>query len=39
MEALDRERNGISEGFFRVSVGLETPEDLILAFKKALDRM
>ena len=39
MEALDRERNGISEGFFRVSVGLETPEDLILAFKKALDQM
>ena len=39
MEAIDRERNRISEGFFRVSVGLETPEDLILAFKKALDQM
>ena len=39
MMASDREKNGISEGFFRVSVGLETPEDLISAFKKALDQL
>ncbi|XAT60840.1 aminotransferase class I/II-fold pyridoxal phosphate-dependent enzyme [Rhodobacteraceae bacterium Araon29] len=39
MMASDREKNGISEGFFRVSVGLETPEDLISAFKNALDQL
>ena len=39
MEEADRTRNGISEGFFRISVGLEDPEELISAFKKALDQL
>ena len=39
MEEADRTRNGISEGFFRISVGLEDSEELISAFKKALDQL
>lgn len=33
----ERERLGMSEGFFRVSVGLEEPEALIEVFARALD--
>lgn len=35
----DREKVGISDGFIRISCGLEDPEDLIAALKKALDNL
>ena len=37
----EEQRNalGISEGFFRVSVGCENPDDLIGAFQDALDAL
>lgn len=37
MTAEDRAAMGISEGFFRVSVGLEDPDALISAFDKGLE--
>ncbi|WP_424986683.1 trans-sulfuration enzyme family protein [Microbulbifer sp. S227A] len=36
MSAADREANGLSEGFFRVSVGLEDPEQLKAVFTDAV---
>ena len=33
----DRERVGITDGFVRISVGLEDPADLIAALAKCLD--
>lgn len=35
----ERESVGITDGFIRVSVGLEDPDDLIYALKKALDNL
>mmetsp|Transcript_11030 Transcript_11030/g.26327 ORF Transcript_11030/g.26327 Transcript_11030/m.26327 type:complete len:420 (-) Transcript_11030:227-1486(-) len=35
----DREKVGISDGFIRISCGLEDPDDLIAALKKALDNL
>ncbi len=39
MTAHDREALGISEGFFRISVGLEDPEELCAAFTRGLDAL
>jgi len=38
LSPVSRNTLGISEGFFRVSVGLEEPSELIEKFKKALDK-
>jgi len=35
----DREKVGISDGFIRVSVGIEDPEDLIRALDVALNQL
>lgn len=35
----DRAKVGITDGFIRVSCGIETPEDLITALKESLDSM
>ncbi|SSW72684.1 trans-sulfuration enzyme family protein [Achromobacter agilis] len=37
--AEDRERYGLSEGLLRLSVGLETPEDILADLKQGLDRL
>ena len=37
--AEDRERYGLSEGLLRLSVGLETPEDILADLKQGLDRV
>ena len=36
--AEDREKYGLSEGLLRLSVGLETPEDILADLKQGLDR-
>ena len=36
--AEDRERYGLSEGLLRLSVGLETPDDILADLKQGLDR-
>jgi cystathionine beta-lyase/cystathionine gamma-synthase len=35
----ERERHGISEGLVRLSIGLETPEDIEADLIQALDRV
>jgi len=35
----DRMKVGISDGFIRISCGIEDPEDLMCALKTALDRL
>lgn len=35
----DRERYGLSEGLLRLSVGLETPEDILADLRQGLDRL
>ena len=35
----DREKVGISDGFIRVSCGLEDPDDLIRALSESLDQI
>jgi methionine-gamma-lyase len=37
--AEDREKYGLSEGLLRLSVGLETPEDILADLKQGLDRV
>jgi methionine-gamma-lyase len=37
--AEDRERYGLSEGLLRLSVGLETPEDILADLRQGLDRV
>jgi len=37
--AEDRERYGLSEGLLRLSVGLETPEDIVADLRQGLDRV
>jgi len=37
--AEDRERYGLSEGLLRLSVGLETPEDILADLRQGLDRL
>jgi len=37
--AEDRERYGLSEGLLRLSVGLETPEDILADLRLGLDRL
>ena len=37
--AEDRERYGLSEGLLRLSVGLETPEDILSDLRQGLDRL
>lgn len=39
MSQEDQMQNGITEGFFRVSVGLEAVDDLISSFQSALDQL
>lgn len=39
MSQEDQMQNGITEGFFRVSVGLEAVDDLISSFQAALDQL
>jgi len=36
---IERERKGIPENYYRMSIGLEDPDDLISDFKRALEKI
>jgi cystathionine beta-lyase/cystathionine gamma-synthase len=36
---IERERRGIPENYYRMSVGIENPEDIIANLKQALEKI